>query len=112
VIRLGDGTEESHSRMKIALQELWQYTGELTTPSTYEQELGKTIGLDHATLKSKWDQRVHEVLSEATLWTYLDQELKNTWMQIGGKEGNHTEYLGYVLAEMQYLQRSYPGAEW
>lgn len=113
VIRLGDGTDESHSRIRKSLIDLWQYTGELTSPSTYEAQLiDEKICPDFNTIKTKWDQKVIEVLSEANLSSYLNAELKDTWMQKGGKDGNHSEHLGFLLAEMQFLQRAYPGAEW
>ena len=109
VIRLGDGTAESHTRMEKALEELWKFTGELFTPSAYEQQLAATvIGTDFATLRQKWEERVREVFDEASI---LYPE-KRSGMQTGGKEGRHTEQLGYILAEMQFLQRAYPGCEW
>ncbi|HKP32801.1 MAG TPA: 1,2-phenylacetyl-CoA epoxidase subunit PaaC [Chitinophagaceae bacterium] len=113
VIRLGDGTDESHLRMKNALKELWQFTGELRTASQYESDLfAEKISPDYNLIKSNWDQKINEVLTEANLSPYLNTELKDTWMQSGGKEGKHTEQLGFLLAEMQFLQRAYPGAEW
>lgn len=114
VIRLGDGTEESHKRMSEALNNLWPYTGELFQPASYEQVLIKEgIAPDLNVLHTSWKQRISAVLQEATLadeqrWQTLD----NSWMQEGGKEGRHTEHLGYILAEMQFLQRAYPGNEW
>jgi ring-1,2-phenylacetyl-CoA epoxidase subunit PaaC len=108
VIRLGDGTEESHHRIEQSLIDLWPYTGELTTPAEYETELAlQAIAADINTLKEPWLNKIKEVLAEATL-----KIPENQWMQTGGKEGKHTEHLGYILAEMQYLQRTYPGAEW
>jgi ring-1,2-phenylacetyl-CoA epoxidase subunit PaaC len=108
VIRLGDGTEESHQRMKKALEELWKFTGELYMPAPYEAwAAGAGIGADLSRLQVRWEQRVKEVFDEAGL-TYPATE----WMQTGGKEGRHTEQLGYILAEMQFLQRAYPGCEW
>jgi ring-1,2-phenylacetyl-CoA epoxidase subunit PaaC len=108
VIRLGDGTEESHRRMTTALEFLWKFTGELTTPAIYEIILSEQkIASDVSSLKNDWKNRVHEVLGEATLTVP-----ENNWMQTGGKEGQHTEHLGFILSEMQFLQRAYPGAEW
>lgn len=108
VIRLGDGTEESHHRMKKALEELWKFTGELYMPAPYEVWAAESgIGPDLSHLQVRWEERVKEVFDEAGL-TYLATE----WMQTGGKEGRHTEQLGYILAEMQFLQRAYPGCEW
>jgi ring-1,2-phenylacetyl-CoA epoxidase subunit PaaC len=106
VIRLGDGTPESHERMERALEQLWKFTGELFVPAGYEKEL-MGIAVDPAVIRPLWDDRVGEVLAEAGLG--VDP---GTWMQTGGKEGRHTEELGYLLAEMQFLQRAYPGCEW
>jgi ring-1,2-phenylacetyl-CoA epoxidase subunit PaaC len=108
VVRLGDGTELSHQKMQRAVDELWMYTGELTTPSAAEQTCaaeGVSPHLD--TIKTAWRTKVAETLAEATLSLPT-----NDWMQTGGKQGRHTEHLGYVLAEMQHLQRTYPGAKW
>jgi ring-1,2-phenylacetyl-CoA epoxidase subunit PaaC len=108
VIRLGDGTSESHRRISDALNDLWRFTGELITPCSYETALAeKKIAADTQGIKEKWIKRVQMVLEEATL-----QMPGETWMQEGGKEGRHTEALGYILAEMQYLQRTYPNCEW
>lgn len=108
VIRLGDGTEESHQRMLKAIDELWRYTGELFEPAGYEQQAAAGgMGVDVSGLKEPWKNKVGEVFSEATL-----PVPQNVFMIKGGKEGIHTEHLGYILAEMQYLQRTYPGAEW
>lgn len=108
VIRLGDGTEESHTRMERAVDELWKFTGELYTPSPYELEMASAgIGPDLSALRPVWEEKVKEVFDEAGL-SYPSP----VWMQTGGKEGRHTEHLGYVLAEMQFLQRAYPGCEW
>ncbi|MDO6433589.1 1,2-phenylacetyl-CoA epoxidase subunit PaaC [Flavitalea sp. BT771] len=108
VIRLGDGTEESHARMVRALDELWKFTGELHTPVPYELwATGAGIGPDLSLLRLKWEERIKNIFDEAGL-TYPSTQ----WMQTGGKEGRHTEQLGYVLAEMQFLQRAYPGCEW
>ncbi|MEP6749745.1 MAG: 1,2-phenylacetyl-CoA epoxidase subunit PaaC, partial [Bacteroidota bacterium] len=108
VIRLGDGTTESNRRITGALHDLWPYTGELTGNAGYETALlAENLAVDLTTLKELWMDKIKEVLHEATL------ELpQNQWMQTGGKEGNHTEHLGFILAEMQYLQRTYPGVEW
>jgi ring-1,2-phenylacetyl-CoA epoxidase subunit PaaC len=100
VIRLGDGTEESNQRIKNALADQWIFTGEMFKPASYEL-------IDVSSLKDDWTKKVETVFTEATL-----NIPKQTWMQGGGKEGEHTEYLGYLLTEMQYLQRSYPNAHW
>ena len=108
VIRLGDGTEESHGRMQKAMGDLWKYTGELFLPAEYEQVLAPAgLTVDLAVIRPFWEERVREVLTMAQL-TAPEGE----WMQTGGKIGKHTEQLGYLLAEMQFLQRAYPGCEW
>ena len=108
VIRLGDGTPESHRRITNALNDCWPYTGELTTNASYEGTLvEENIAVDLGLIKTSWLSKTMEVLGIAGL-----QLPVNTWMQSGGKEGRHTEHLGYLLAEMQYLQRTHPGAEW
>jgi ring-1,2-phenylacetyl-CoA epoxidase subunit PaaC len=170
VIRLGDGTPESSSRLQKALDDLWKFTGELFLPASYERELAKEgIAADLSLLKEQWETRVREVFAEAQLFVPGGAEAREggretrgvgsgedgksaggreggvnsegkggretrgvgsgedgkragkgaipgtdraTWMQMGGKEGRHTEHLGYVLAEMQFLQRAYPGCEW
>jgi len=100
VIRLGDGTNESNDRMKNALTDQWMFTGEMFMPEAYEL-------LDVSTIKNSWTKKVDDILSQATL------ELpKQTWMQSGGKHGKHSEYLGYLLTEMQYLQRTFPNVTW
>jgi len=113
VIRLGDGTQESHDRLENALDELWMFTGEFFTPVGYEQEaVNAGFGVDVSTLKVEWEQRVNEIFAEATLPESAAAGREGAWMQVGGKEGVHTEQLGFILAEMQYMQRAYPGAEW
>ena len=108
VVRLGDGTEESNQRMKKALEELWMYTGELFIATPFEQEAAATgFGVDVTLLKEAWLQKVTTVFTEATL-----EVPKSSWSQQGGKEGKHTEHLGFLLAELQYLQRTYPNATW
>jgi len=108
VIRLGDGTEESHQRLSNAVTEIWNYTGELFIPASYEKELvSSDIAVDLSVIQPLWQQKVLDVFTEATI-TIPD---KSFALQ-GGKEGIHTEHLGYILAEMQFLQRAYPGAEW
>lgn len=108
VIRLGDGTEESKRRIENALEEIWSFTGELFLPADYEKEMAANgIGVDVSFVKEKWDERIAAVFSEATLTVPASK-----WAQSGGKNGVHTEYLGFILAEMQYLQRAYPGCEW
>ena len=103
VIRLGDGTEESHDRMLKAIDELWRYTGEMFLPAAYEMEAGYDVSL----LKNDWFTKIVSVFEDATL-----PVPENVFMQTGGKTGTHTEHLGFILTELQYLQRTYPGAEW
>lgn len=108
VIRLGDGTDESHTRMENAITELWPFTGELFIPAPYEQAVANEgIGVDVGSLKENWLQKLQEAFSEATLTLP-----PAAWWQTGGKEGVHTEHLGYILADLQFLQRAYPGMEW
>jgi ring-1,2-phenylacetyl-CoA epoxidase subunit PaaC len=108
VIRLGDGTEESHNRMQQAVNDLFPYSGEAFIVHKMDCEaMANGYGVDNARLKPIFDATVDAVLSEATL-----QKPRNEFMQTGGKEGIHSEYLGYLLAEMQYLQRAYPNSVW
>jgi len=109
VLRLGDGTAESRERMLKALELLWQYTGEMFVPVGYEMGMG--INFDQ--LKADWEQQVLAVLDAATLLEGVQASKLNTvFMQLGGKNGVHTEQMGFILAELQYLQRTYPGANW
>ena len=114
VIRLGDGTEESHNRLLNALDELWMFTGELFTPAGYELAAAKAgVGVDVSALKAEWEQRVNKIFEEATInTTSAASGGEGAWMQSGGKEGIHTEQMGFILAEMQSMQRAYPGCEW
>ena len=108
VIRLGDGTEESHARAAAALEELWMYTGEMTEMVDGERALAEAgIAVDRARIKPAWDATIDRVLAEATLARPTDG-----WMQGGGRQGQHTEYLGHLLAEMQVLHRAHPGVTW
>lgn len=108
VIRLGDGTEESKKRMKHAVNELWGYTGEMFEASCYGLRVaGDGLTIDLILIQKQWNEKIKSVFEEATL-TIPD----NTWMHKGGKEGKHTEHLGFILAEMQFLQRAYPNSEW
>jgi ring-1,2-phenylacetyl-CoA epoxidase subunit PaaC len=110
VIRLGDGTDESNKRIRSAIEEVWPYTGEIFTPSVYENIcIENRIGVNVSEIKNNWQQKIKEVFEEATL-PYPEE--KNIWMHSGGKNGIHSEHLGFILAEMQFLQRAYPGCEW
>ena len=107
VIRLGDGTEESRDRMINALDNIWNYTGELYTKPACD------IGfVDHGLLKENWLQKTMQVFTSATLSLPHDKSGEPVWMHSGGTQGKHTEHLGFILAEMQYLQRTYPNSEW
>ncbi len=107
-IRLGDGTPESHEKMQTAINELWAFTGELfEMTETDEILIEHGIAIDLNEIKPIWEQKVKAIFKEATL------EIPTTnWMQSGGKKGIHTEYLGFILAEMQYLPRAFPDAKW
>jgi ring-1,2-phenylacetyl-CoA epoxidase subunit PaaC len=112
VIRLGDGTAESHARMQRALDALWTYTGEMFTADASELALAESgIGADARALREPWLASLGAVLDEATLALPA-----GVWMQggnaRGGKQGVHTEHLGHLLTEMQFLQRAYAGAQW
>jgi ring-1,2-phenylacetyl-CoA epoxidase subunit PaaC len=108
VIRLGDGTALSHARMQAAIDALWMYTGELFLPDAVDDAMARDgIGPDLASLAAPWRDAVGAVLAEATLAMPADD-----WAQRGGRQGRHTEHLGHLLAEMQFLQRAYPDARW
>ena len=106
--RLGDGTEESHERMQRAINELWMFTGDLFDMDEVDAELIKSgVGVDKAPVKILWSKHVEELLLKATLVKPVD-----TFMLRGSLSGKHTEHLGFLLAEMQYLQRTFSGAKW
>lgn len=108
MIRFGDGTEESHRRAQTALDALWTYTGELFATDEVEATLLKAgIAPDMGPIKAAFDSKVDAVLAEATLKRPADG-----FMMSGGRQGKHSEHMGFLLAEMQYLQRAYPGATW
>jgi ring-1,2-phenylacetyl-CoA epoxidase subunit PaaC len=112
IVRLGDGTDESHARMQRALDALWPYTGEMFAGDVIDAELA-AAGLvpDPSALRGPWREAIGAIVEEATLLLPDDE-----WMQgargRGGKQGVHTEHLGHLLAQMQFLQRAYPGAQW
>jgi ring-1,2-phenylacetyl-CoA epoxidase subunit PaaC len=103
VIRLGDGTGESKQRMLAAIDTLWPYTGELFLPAAYEMESGINV----SSFEQAWKENIKTVLDEAGLPLPVE-----TFMQKGGKQGIHTEHLGYILTELQYMQRAYPNSQW
>ena len=108
VIRLGDGTDESRARAQGALEELWPYTAEMFEVDQVERALIEAgIAVDPASLRATWDKTIDDVLSEAMLTRPQDG-----YMQSGGRSGRHSEHLGFILAELQFLQRAYPGATW
>ncbi|WP_412983981.1 1,2-phenylacetyl-CoA epoxidase subunit PaaC [Pontimicrobium sp. IMCC45349] len=106
--RLGDGTEESHERIQTAINDLWTYTDELFHQTDADKAMiAEGVGVDTLELKEGYYKRVAEVLEEATL-----QVPDLNYFQKGGKQGIHTEHLGYLLAELQYMQRAYPNMTW
>ncbi|MBZ0216641.1 MAG: phenylacetate-CoA oxygenase subunit PaaC [Fimbriimonadaceae bacterium] len=108
VVRLGDGTEESHRRIEAALAALWPYTAELFEADELDVRMAEQgIGVDPSTLYDGWIGMVDDVLARATL-----SRPDDPWKPTGGKQGRHTEHLGYLLAEMQSMQRTYPNCEW
>lgn len=108
VIRLGDGTEESRQRMLDAIDHVWMFTGELFENAPYELAVASEgLGVDVSTLKEAWNKKVESVFEEATL-----PFPQAAALQSGGKTGLHSEHLGFILTEMQFLQRTYPNATW
>jgi ring-1,2-phenylacetyl-CoA epoxidase subunit PaaC len=108
VIRLGDGTEESHRRMQKALDDLWPYTAEMFLDDSADEAVAAAgIAPLPSALKAAWESSVTEVLAEATL-----ARPEGSYQHKGGKRGIHTEHLGYILADMQFLQRAYPNSVW
>ena len=108
IVRLGDGTDESHRRLQVGIDDLWFYTGEMFESDAVDKAVvAEGIAVDPASLEPAWREYVETTLSEATL-----DVPQGKWTQRGGKRGIHTEHLGYLLAEMQFLQRAYPGANW
>jgi ring-1,2-phenylacetyl-CoA epoxidase subunit PaaC len=119
VVRLGDGTEESHNRIQLAFNELWEFSGELLTNTELENAVnsvehseipntfGKGVIVNLDSIKNSVFEKRKAVFEEATLKMPADG-----WMQKGGKQGRHTEHLGFLLAEMQFLQRAYPNSVW
>jgi ring-1,2-phenylacetyl-CoA epoxidase subunit PaaC len=108
VIRLGNGTEESHLRILKAIDELWIFTDEMFEPVSYEViAVKENFGVDISLLKNDWMKKVKDIFDQATL-----SIPKNVSMTTGGKDGRHSEHLENILAEMQFLQRTYPNSEW
>lgn len=108
LLRLGDGTEESHRRVQQSLDNLWKFTGEMFSPDDLDDEMRAIFNGPHLEIiEAQWREDVRAIVEQATLKMPDDQ-----WMASGGKQGRHTEHFGYLLAEMQHLQRTYPGATW
>ncbi|MBP0113175.1 MULTISPECIES: 1,2-phenylacetyl-CoA epoxidase subunit PaaC [Bradyrhizobium] len=108
IIRLGDGTAESHARAQGAIEHLWAFTGEMFAVDDGERSLiDACIAVDPATLRGRWLKTLSDVANEATL--ALPQ---NDWMQQGGRSGRHSEHLGHLLSELQSMQRTFPGLTW
>ncbi len=108
VKRLGDGTAESHQKMQTAIDDLWAYTDELFQPTPTEVAMAEEgIGVNVSKLKNDYYEKVNEVLNEATL-----KLPESKYFHKGGKQGIHTEFMGYILAELQYMQRTYPNMNW
>jgi ring-1,2-phenylacetyl-CoA epoxidase subunit PaaC len=108
LLKLGDGTAESHQRLQRALEELWPYTGELFEADELELRLAESgVAVDPATLRERWLAEASRLIEVATLALPA-----GTFMQSGGRRGRHTEHLGHMLAEMQIVARSFPGAQW
>lgn len=108
IIRMGDGTEESHRRVSEALTSLWKFSDELFYMDAVDQDLiAQGIAIDLETLRPAFNERIQLVLQEAGL-----QLPDSKWKLSGGRVGRHTEHFGHLLAEMQYMQRAYPNMEW
>jgi ring-1,2-phenylacetyl-CoA epoxidase subunit PaaC len=109
VVRLGDGTAESHARTQAAIDELWPYSGEMFAYDALDEAMAaQGVAPAAAGLRAAFLEHVGAILKEST----LAMPPADAWMQQGGKSGRHSEHLGYILAEMQFLQRAYPGAQW
>jgi ring-1,2-phenylacetyl-CoA epoxidase subunit PaaC len=109
VVRLGDGTAESHAKTQAAIDELWPYSGEMFAYDAIDEAMAaQGVAPAAAGLRAAFLEHVGAILKEAT----LAMPPAGAWMQQGGKSGRHSEHLGYILAEMQFLQRAYPGAQW
>ena len=108
LVRLGDGTDESHSRVQASVDELWRFTGEMFAADEIDTIVEKAYGGPNlGELRERWRADIEAILVNATL-----DRPEDSWMASGGKAGRHSEHLGYMIAEMQYLQRSHPGANW
>jgi ring-1,2-phenylacetyl-CoA epoxidase subunit PaaC len=109
IVRLGDGTAESHAKTQTAVNNLWPYWGEMFKYDAVDEAMAAAgVAPDPAALRAEFIEHVSEIFAEAT----LAMPSADAWMHSGGKKGVHSEHLGYILAEMQFLQRAYPGAQW
>ncbi|MRX11740.1 phenylacetate-CoA oxygenase subunit PaaC [Pseudoduganella sp. FT25W] len=109
IVRMGDGTAISHAKTQAAADALWMYSGEVFAYDAVDEAMvAAGIAPEAGELRAQWLAHVAEIFAEAT----LTMPPADAWMQKGGKQGRHSEHLGYILAEMQFLQRAYPGAEW
>jgi ring-1,2-phenylacetyl-CoA epoxidase subunit PaaC len=109
IVRLGDGSAVSHAKTQAAADDLWMYSGEVFAYDAVDQAMVDAgIAPPADELRAHWLEHVGEIFAEAT----LAMPAPDAWMQKGGKQGVHSEHLGFILAEMQFLQRAYPGAEW
>jgi ring-1,2-phenylacetyl-CoA epoxidase subunit PaaC len=109
IVRLGDGTDVSHAKTQTAADELWMYSGEVFAYDGIDDAMvAQSIAPPADDLRTQWLAHVAEIFAEAT----LTMPPADAWMQKGGKQGRHSEHLGFILAEMQFLQRAYPGATW
>ena len=108
ILRLGDGTPESHERIQTAINDLWTYTDELFQMTPADTEMASLgVGVDLAPLKQIWLERITDLLTRATL-SVPDQQ----YFLKGGKSGIHSEHMGYLLADLQYMQRTFPNMTW
>ena len=108
MLRLGDGTGESHRRLQAAVNELWGFSPELFEMDELERELAAAgISVDTTALLPDWDRSVRDTFIEANI-----SIPEADWQVSGGRQGKHTEWLGHVLSELQFVQRAYPGLEW
>jgi ring-1,2-phenylacetyl-CoA epoxidase subunit PaaC len=108
MLRLGDGTTESHGKMQQSLDEVWMFTGDMFATDDSDALIAQNgIGPDMSDLRNRWLDAVRTTVAEATLTMPT-----GTWMQSGSRVGRHTEHFGYLLTELQYMQRAYPGCEW
>ncbi len=111
ILKLGDGTDESHRRVQRAVDELWRFTGELFAADDVEREMRDAgVAPDLAALRPRWESLVRDVLERATLT--VPHDVPRAPGARGGRAGAHTEFLGHMLAEMQIVARSHPGATW